>query len=275
MSVDGFVQPAQTDLGRGQAEARSGRTPIRYRCHPALSTIREKVSPNRRSARFDFNMRTLTLEGSLPFLSVDEIRMACLGGGIAVAGSALHQRVCAGGQHAAGPRREAHSLAEICAMPRCPFRWTMPRRPCLPRIGHIRLEQVGGTVKLVGHEATAELQGTVPRTGRSHSKAGYCCPPTLRRDSKESVSNWRSKRTRCSFLAMTNVPATKPSGEFVRSRPSRWLRFVRDFDGIGAMDLTAKFRKAAGPDSQLEFIEGELAFRNSSAQIHLLPLQTS
>lgn len=220
------------------------------------------------SARFDFNMRTLAIEGSLPFLSVDEIRMASS----AEVSRWLELLSTSGFVRADTFRLDKDgklttSLTLRDAKLSVPLNDDEKARPAEDR--HVRLEQVGGTITLADQEATADLQGKFH--DRPVSLKGRLRLPTDAAQGFDGIGfDLEIKADAVQMPRDDERAVDEAERRFVRSWPSV-DRFVRDFDGIGAMDLTVKLRKPAGPDGEVEFIEGEFAFRNSSARYIFFP----
>jgi len=68
-----------------------------------------------------------------------------------------------------------------------------------------------------------------------------------------------------------NDDATDPAERrFVRHVPEL-ARFVEDFDGLGAVDLAIRLRKSPGPGHRVQFAEGTLDFKKSSARYVKFP----
>ncbi|MBP7935623.1 MAG: hypothetical protein KA354_13335 [Phycisphaerae bacterium] len=219
------------------------------------------------SAQFDFNMRTLALEGSLPFLSVDEIRMAAP----ATVSRWLEVFSTSGFVRANSLRvnegaRLAASLDLREATVSVPLNDDEAARP--PEQRHIRLDQIEGTITISGRDATADLRGRFH--GRPVAMKGRLELPADAVRGIESLGFELEIKADTVQLPRADGQADEAERRFVQSWPSV-SRFVRDFDGMGAMDLTARIRKSAGPGSHVEFIDGKLVFRNSSAQYIFFP----
>lgn len=227
----------------------------------------DRAEPEQEAARFDFNMRTLAIEGSLPVLSVDEIRMAA-----PAEFSRWLELLSTSGLIRADNIRLGRntefsaSLSVRDAMVSIPLSDAEKARP--PQDRHLRFEQITGTITVAGNEATTDLQGSFQ--GRPVSVKGLLRLPADAAQGLDGVGFELEIKADAVQLPRDDDRADEAERRFVESLPSV-TRFIRDFDAIGAIDLTARVRKATGPEGKVELEEGELVFRNSSARYIFFP----
>ncbi|MBI4579214.1 MAG: hypothetical protein HY718_05895, partial [Planctomycetes bacterium] len=218
------------------------------------------------AGRLQIDMDTRAVSGSLPSLSLEELLFAAppeihrwldlldLGG--YVRAETFHFDPKAGTQ-ASLTLRDARLSIPID---------DVETRPA-PTGRYLQFSNVAGSIQFDGEAAQVDWQGLFRQSvmqvrGRLVLPAGGGGLAGLGFDLE---------------LTATQVPlpradehTSEPEKRFVR-RWDRLAAFVYDFDGRGNVDLALKLHKEAGPDKGIEFVEGVLRPRGTSAAFREFP----
>jgi hypothetical protein len=215
------------------------------------------------AARVQVNLSTLALAGSLPTMSIDELLFGLppevlrwldlleLRG--YVRPDTLSYDRGAGGKVTLALRDASLAL---------PPDAEEQRLPAAERF--LRFDEIGGRIQFDGGAAAVDLQGKfrghpVKLTGR------------MTRSEGGSGGSAMSAVGLDLSIDLTDVPLPRADAEadpaearFVKRWP-RLANFVRDFDGIGPVDLSVQLRKPPG-EGGIEFVQGTMRLKGDSAR---------
>ncbi len=214
-------------------------------------------------ARLQINMQTLAMSGSLPAMTIEQLLFSAPPAVarwidlLAIQGEVRPENLSYD-PHA--PERFSLTLRNAAlSIPLDPEEQQSP-----PDARYLRFSSINGKLEFDGttahadlegrfHEAAIQVRGTLERGGADVATIGFELELTAR-----------------SVPLPRDEPSDPVESRFVR----RWKRlrdFVHDFDGIGPVDLVVHLRRAARPESVVEFVEATMTPLGVSARYARFP----
>jgi len=218
-------------------------------------------------SQIELNMRTFAVSGDLPSISLDELLLAApaeVTRWLDVL--ALHGYIRAEDFSYEPNVSRSATLNLRDAGVSIPVNTQEQSLPAEQR--YLRFEHVGGNVRFEGLKASVELEGRFH--GRPITVKGAL---VLSDEDKAYFSGIGFDLS----LAITDMRLprddedTDPAERRFVQNLSEVTKFVEDFDGKGLVDLAIRLRKSPGPNAQVEFAEGTLEFKQSSARYIKFP----